>query len=83
MVALSHPACADPAPAPRESVVFTGGKEGYACYRTPALAVSAEGTVLAMVRRGTEEDFVRSIRESASAAWGRVPQTLITGAGGR
>ena len=46
-VALGHPAGADPAPAPRESVVFTGGKEGYACYRTPALAVSSEGTVLA------------------------------------
>jgi galactokinase len=41
------------------------------------------GAVLAMVRRGTEEDFVRSIGERASAAWGRVPQTLITGAGGR
>jgi sialidase-1 len=31
----------------RESVVFTGGREGYACYRTPALVISAEGTVLA------------------------------------
>jgi galactokinase len=40
------------------------------------------GAVLAMVRRGTEEDFVRSIGERASAAWGRVPQTLVTGAGG-
>jgi galactokinase len=41
------------------------------------------GAALAMVRRGTEEDFVRSIGERASAAWGRVPQILITGAGGR
>jgi len=40
------------------------------------------GAVLAMVRRGTEEDFVRSIGERASAAWERVPPTLITGAGG-
>ena len=40
------------------------------------------GAVLAMVRRGTEEDFLRSIGESASAAWGRVAQTLVTGAGG-
>ena len=40
------------------------------------------GAVLAMVRRGTEEDFVRSIGERASAAWGRIPPTLITGAGG-
>jgi galactokinase len=40
------------------------------------------GAVLAMVRGGTEEDFVRSIGERASAAWGCVPPTLITGAGG-
>ena len=30
-----------------DSVPFTGGKEGYAVYRCPALAVSAKGTVLA------------------------------------
>ena len=30
-----------------ESVPFTSGKEGYACYRTPALVVSQKGTVLA------------------------------------
>ena len=30
-----------------DSVPFTGGKEGYACYRCPTLAVSAKGTVLA------------------------------------
>lgn len=40
------------------------------------------GAVLALVRRGTEADFVHSIGERASAAWGRVPQTLVTGAGG-
>jgi hypothetical protein len=31
----------------RESVVFTGGREGYAFHRTPALVISGEGTVLA------------------------------------
>jgi sialidase-1 len=30
-----------------DSVPFTGGKEGYACYRCPTLAVSTQGTVLA------------------------------------
>jgi sialidase-1 len=30
-----------------DSVPFTGGKEGYAVYRCPTLAVSAQGTVLA------------------------------------
>ena len=29
-----------------ESVPFTSGKEGYACYRTPALVVSEKGTIL-------------------------------------
>jgi len=32
---------------PLDSVPFTGGKEGYACYRCPTLAVSSKGTVLA------------------------------------
>ena len=40
------------------------------------------GAVLALVKRGTEDDFAKSIGERVSAAWGRVPQTLITGAGG-
>jgi galactokinase len=40
------------------------------------------GAVLALVRGGAEEEFVKSIGERASAAWGRVPQTLVTGAGG-
>ncbi|MFM8658142.1 MAG: galactokinase [Chthoniobacterales bacterium] len=40
------------------------------------------GAVLALMKRGTEDDFVKSIGERVSAAWGRVPQTLITGAGG-
>jgi len=30
-----------------DSVPYIGGKEGYACYRCPTLAVSARGTVLA------------------------------------
>ncbi len=30
-----------------DSVPYTGGKEGYACYRCPTLAVSTNGTVLA------------------------------------
>lgn len=30
-----------------DSAPFTGGKEGYACYRCPTLAVSTQGTVLA------------------------------------
>jgi galactokinase len=40
------------------------------------------GAILALVRRGTEEDFVKSIGERVSRAWGRTPQTLVTGAGG-
>lgn len=40
------------------------------------------GAVLALVRRGTEEVFVKSIGERGSWAWGRTPQTLVTGAGG-
>jgi galactokinase len=40
------------------------------------------GAVLALVKRGTENDFVGAIRERVSQAWGRVPQTLVTGAGG-
>jgi galactokinase len=40
------------------------------------------GAVLALIKRGTEDDFVKSMGERVSAAWGRVPQTLITGAGG-
>ena len=40
------------------------------------------GAVLALMKRGTEDDFVKSIGERARAAWGRVPQTLVTGAGG-
>jgi sialidase-1 len=36
-----------PAPERPGDVVFTGGKEGYACYRTPALVISSKGTVLA------------------------------------
>jgi galactokinase len=40
------------------------------------------GAVLALVRGGTEEEFVKSLGDRASAAWGRVPPTLVTGAGG-
>lgn len=40
------------------------------------------GAVLALVQRGTEDDFVKSISERVSRAWGRFPQTLVTGAGG-
>jgi galactokinase len=40
------------------------------------------GAVLALVRRGTEEAFVEAIGHRAAAAWGRVPQTLVTAAGG-
>ena len=40
------------------------------------------GAVLALVQRGTEDDFVKLIAERVSGVWGRVPQTLITGAGG-
>jgi Galactokinase len=40
------------------------------------------GAVLALVRRGTEAGFVNSIGERVDRAWGRTPQTLITGAGG-
>jgi len=39
------------------------------------------GAVLALVRGGTEEEFVKSIGDRAAAAWGRVPQTLVTAAG--
>ena len=40
------------------------------------------GAVLALVKRGTEDDFVEAISERTDRAWGRVPQTLVTGAGG-
>ena len=40
------------------------------------------GAVLALVQRGTEDDFVKSISERTDQAWGRFPQTLVTGAGG-
>ena len=40
------------------------------------------GAVLALVRRGTEDDFVKSIGDCVGRAWGRVPQTLVNGAGG-
>ncbi len=40
------------------------------------------GAVLALVRGGTEEEFVKSIGDRASSVWGRVPQTLVTGSVG-
>jgi galactokinase len=40
------------------------------------------GAVLALVKRGTEDDFVKSVGECVSRTWGRVPQTLVTGASG-
>jgi galactokinase len=40
------------------------------------------GAVLALVKRGTEDDFVKSIGDCIGRAWGRGPQTLVTGAGG-
>ncbi len=41
------------------------------------------GAVLALVRAGAEEAFVQSVGDRALAAWGHVPQALVTGAGGR
>jgi sialidase-1 len=38
---------ADPPGGRAESVPFAAGKDGYACYRCPTLAVSTQGTVLA------------------------------------
>ena len=38
--------------------------------------------MLALVNRGTEDDFVKSISKQVSRTWGRVPQTLVTGADG-
>jgi hypothetical protein len=38
--------------------------------------------VLALVKRGMEDDFVKSIGGRVSHVWGRVPQIVITGAGG-
>ena len=40
------------------------------------------GAVLALVDRGTEDDFVKSTSERVSHVGGRVPLTLITGVGG-
>jgi galactokinase len=40
------------------------------------------GAVLALVNRGTEDDFVKTISKRVSQTWGRVPQTLVTGADG-
>ncbi|HOX40492.1 MAG TPA: sialidase family protein [Candidatus Brocadiia bacterium] len=39
-----------------ESTPFTGGKDGYACYRAPALIVSQQGTLLAFCE-GRVNDF--------------------------
>lgn len=40
------------------------------------------GAVLALVRSGMEKEFAKSVGGRALAAWGRIPQTLVTGAGG-
>jgi len=40
------------------------------------------GAVLALVERGTANDFVNAIGERISPIWGKVPQILVTGAGG-
>ena len=40
------------------------------------------GAVLALVPRGREEAFEQAIGERVARAWGRVPLTLVTGAGG-
>jgi len=40
------------------------------------------GAVLALEERDSADDFVQAISERASRVWGRVPQTLVTGAGG-
>lgn len=40
------------------------------------------GAVLALVERGTANDFVKAISERVSPIWGKVPQILVTGAGG-
>ena len=40
------------------------------------------GAVLALVKHGTEDDLVEAISERTDRAWGRVPETLVTGAGG-
>lgn len=40
------------------------------------------GAVLALVRGGAEADFLEVVGRRVSAAWGRVPPTLVTCAGG-
>lgn len=40
------------------------------------------GALLALVGKGSETAFVEAIGARAKEAWGRVPQTLVTGAGG-
>ena len=48
LASLTRAAESDTGSAPRfDSVPYTAGRDGYACYRCPTLAVSTQGTVLA------------------------------------
>lgn len=67
----------DPTATRLDSVPFTGGKEGYACYRCPTLAVSAKGTVLAFCEgrvngHKDEDDMDVVLKRSADGGrtWG-------------
>jgi len=64
---------------PLDSVPFTRGKEGYACYRCPTLAVSAKGTLLAFCEgrvngHKDEDDMDVVLKRSTDGGrtWGRL-----------
>lgn len=52
------------------------------CYGARLSGGGFGGAIIAMVRAGLEENFVREIRQRVGAEWGREPECLISGAGG-
>lgn len=52
------------------------------CYGSRLSGGGFGGAIIAMVRAGQEENFVREIRRHVGATWGREPECLISGAGG-
>jgi len=53
-----------------------------ACWGANLTGEGFGGAVLALVERDWADDFVQAIGERVSRVWGKVPQTLVTGAGG-
>ena len=73
----------EPPKAKLDSIPFTSGKEGYACYRCPTLTVSAKGTVLAFcegrVNSHQDEDDIDVVLKRSTdggRTWGAL-QVLV------